>query len=135
MIITGQIWSIQKNRSTSFWRRCRRLYLVFGSSANYLEILVYKEKSINIHTQAYAKTSSFQSFYKKNYTGHRSAFFNLSSPNESRPPVYTLHLKCFPIKGEPSLVERLLQRLLPPLNAHAMFTWTHSHIYINIPIE
>ena len=68
----------------------------------------------------------FQKFYKKNYTSHRSTFFNLTALNESCPPVYTLILKCFPKKGEPCPVKRLLKRLLP--NVHLdTFTWTHSN--------
>ena len=52
-------------------------------------------------------TRLFRNFTKKIYQGHMLAFFIIAASNERCPRVDTLHLKCFPIKGEPRLVENI----------------------------
>ena len=51
--------------------------------------------------------------------------------NEHRPSVYTLHLKCFPIKGEQCPIENISYRSYSPpkftCNGHV------PHIHIHIP--
>ena len=58
-------------------------------------------------------------------------FFTIVASNERRPPVYTLHLKCFPIKGEPRLVKNIAYKGYSPpkctCNGHV------PHINIHIP--
>ena len=94
-------------------------------------MLFSKHISMSLITTSYESIlqNCLSNTFTKMLQSHNSAFFTIAAPNESHPSMYTLHLKCFPIKGEPRLVERLLKRLLPPLNAHVMFTWTHSHVY------
>ena len=44
-------------------------------------------------------TRLFQNLYKTFYQSHMLAFFTITTSNKRHPPVYILHLKCFPIKG------------------------------------
>ena len=73
----------------------------------------------------------FHNFTKRIYQGHMLAFFTIVASNESRPLVYILHLKCFPIKGESRPVENISYKGYSPpkciCNGHV------PHIDIHIP--
>ena len=60
-------------------------------------------------------------------------FFTIASSNERRPPVYTLHLKCFAIKGEPHLVENISYGGYSPPKCTCNGHVPHIHIHIQIP--
>ena len=58
------------------------------------------------------------------------AFFIITVSNERCPPMYTLHLKCFPIKGEPRPVENIFYRgySLPKCTCNGHVPQIHIHI-------
>ena len=72
----------------------------------------------------------FHNFTKKIYQGHMSTFFTIMASNERRPPVYTLHLKCFPIKGEPRSVESISYNGYSPPKCTCNGHVPHLHIHI-----
>ena len=94
---------------------------------------VHKSLITTLLPLLHTRTRLFQSFYKKIYQSHMLAFFTIEASNEHHPPVYTLHVKCFPIKGEPRLIENISYRgySLPKCtyNSHV----PHIHIHIHIP--
>ena len=62
--------------------------------------------------------------------GHNPTFFTISASNKRRPPVYTLHLKCFPIKGELCLVDNISYIGYSPPKYTCNGYVPHIHIHI-----
>ena len=72
--------------------------------------IVCKSSIMTLLLILHVETRLFQVFTKRIYQSHMLAFFTIAASNERRPPVYTLHLKCFPIKGEPRSIENISYR-------------------------